>query len=233
LEKRHMAGTEPTDRLLARLPLFEHIAAAPLRALAAQSKIVEARRGEILCGRGERMPGVIALASGTAKLALRNPTGEEKVVRFVGANETFGEASALRERPCPVDMVALTDLVAVVIPAPPLLRLLEQDSRFARNAVRLMADRFLALLGELEATVQHTAVQRLAGYLDTLPAQARERPIVRLPVSKTVLAARLGVTKETLSRLLRELSERGLISVQRREIEIRDRQGLEALSLSH
>jgi len=216
------------ERLLAGLPLFEHVAAAQVRAVAAQSRLLNARRGETLCVRGERMPGVVAMVSGSAKLALRNPHGEEKVVRFVGQNETFGESSALLGRPSPVDMVALVDSVAAIVPAAPLLHLLELDARFARNAVRLMADRFLGLLGELEASTQRSALQRLAAYLDSLaaPAQAEDRSIVRLPVSKTALAARLGVTKETLSRLLRELTEQGLITVLKREIEIRSRSSL-------
>jgi CRP-like cAMP-binding protein len=46
---------------------------------------------------------------------------------------------------------------------------------------------------------------------------------VRLPVSKTVVAGILGVKKETLSRLLRDLSERRLIAVSRRDITILDR----------
>jgi CRP/FNR family transcriptional regulator len=53
---------------------------------------------------------------------------------------------------------------------------------------------------------------------------------VRLPVSKTLVAARLGVRKETLSRLLRELAGRGLISVTQREVKILDRRGLAAVT---
>ena len=44
------------------------------------------------------------------------------------------------------------------------------------------------------------------------------------------VAARLGVKKETLSRLLRELGGRGLISVERREVRILDREGLAAVT---
>jgi CRP-like cAMP-binding protein len=45
-------------------------------------------------------------------------------------------------------------------------------------------------------------------------------------VSKTVVAALVGVKKETLSRLLRDLSERRLIEVSRRDITILDREQL-------
>jgi CRP/FNR family transcriptional regulator len=53
---------------------------------------------------------------------------------------------------------------------------------------------------------------------------------VRLPATKTAIAARLGVTRETLSRLLRELATRGLIEVARNEIMIFDRARLAELA---
>jgi CRP-like cAMP-binding protein len=43
---------------------------------------------------------------------------------------------------------------------------------------------------------------------------------VHLPVSKTVVAARLGLKKETLSRLLQKFSSAGLIAVSHRDIAI-------------
>ena len=46
---------------------------------------------------------------------------------------------------------------------------------------------------------------------------------MRLPVSKTVVAARLGLKKETLSRLFRQFADDGLIEVSRRDITILDR----------
>jgi Bacterial regulatory proteins, crp family. len=45
---------------------------------------------------------------------------------------------------------------------------------------------------------------------------------VHLPVSKSVVAARLGLHRETLSRLLRQFADDGLIAVSRRDIAILD-----------
>ena len=225
-------GNERDPRLiegvLSNLPLFRHVARSQLATVADHSRVHRAGRCTVICRGGEPMPGVVVLAYGSAKLTLRRREGEEKVVRFLGAGDSFGEAAALQGRPCPVDVVALTDSMVVLVPPLPLLRLLEVDPAFARNLVRALSEKFLGLLAELEASLQQSALQRLASYLDSL-AEANDGPdtwVVRLPASKTAVAARLGVTKETMSRLLRELAERGLIAVTRREIEILDRSAL-------
>jgi CRP-like cAMP-binding protein len=220
------------EGVIASLPAFRQLSRKDLDALANHSQLRESRRGAVIVGRGERMPGVIALAYGSAKLALRRANGEEKVVRLLGPGENFGLAAALLDRPCPVQLVALSNSLVATIPPVPLLRLMEQDISFARCVARALAERVLQLVGELEASVQQSGLQRLAGYLDSL-AEPNGQPgswIARLPITKTTIAARLGITKETLSRMLRELASRGLIAVSGPEVDLLDRAGLARLA---
>jgi CRP-like cAMP-binding protein len=220
------------EGVIASLPAFRQLSRKDLDALANHSQLRESRRGAVIVGRGERMPGVIALAYGTAKLALRRANGEEKVVRLLGPAENFGLAAALLDRPCPVQLVALSNSLVATIPPVPLLRLMEQDIGFARGVARALAERVLQLVGELEASVQQSGLQRLACYLDSL-AEPNGQPgswIARLPTTKTTIAARLGIKKETLSRMLRELASRGLIAVSGPQVDILDRAGLAGLA---
>lgn len=220
------------EGVIASLPAFRQLSRKDLDTLANHSQLRESRRGAVIVGRGERMPGVIALAYGTAKLALRRANGDEKVVRLLGPGENFGLAATLLDRPCPVHLVALSNSLVATIPPVPLLRLMEQDIGFARGVARALAERVLQLVGELEASVQQSGLQRLACYLDSL-AEPNGQPgswIARLPTTKTTIAARLGIKKETLSRMLRELASRGLIAVSGPQVDILDRAGLAGLA---
>jgi len=214
-----------TARLLRGTALFANLAPAQIGGLAALSHKASVRRGAAICRQGEPMPTVIALAFGSAMLTLRRPDGSRRTVRFIAARECFGLATALHNRPCPADVTALADCLVISVPAPPLLRLLATDPGFVRDLLRELSDDYLALLDELQASLQKSALQRLASYLGAL-AEPNGTPhtwIARLPVSKTILADRLGITKETMSRLLRELMARGAIEVTRRDITILDR----------
>jgi len=220
------------ESVISKLPAFRQLASMSLEMLANHSQLRELRRGAVIVARGEPIPGVIALAYGSAKLSLRRANGEEKVVRLLGPGEIFGLAAATVDKPCPVDLVALQNCLVVTIPPGPVLRLMEQDIGFARAVARAMAERMLELVAELEASLQQSGLQRLACFLDSL-AEPNGEPgawLVRLPATKTTVAARLGIKKETLSRMLRELTTRGVITVAGPEIAILDRQGLALLS---
>ena len=216
------------EAVLGGAAIFRNVAPEHIASVAAHARSLHLRRGTQICARGKALPGIVLTAYGTVKLSLSKEQGDEKVVRFLEPGTAFGLACALQDQPSPVDVTALTDSGVVLIPALPLQRLLELDARFARNLVRELSGKFLALLAEFDATLHRSALERLAHYLVSLaePNGVAGAYLVRLPATKTAVAARLGVTKETLSRQLRVLSERGLVVVGHHDIEIRDLQAL-------
>lgn len=192
-------------------------------ALAEHCRPLSAKRGEVIVQRGARLPGVLALAEGSVKLSLRAADGDERVLRIVAAGQSFGEPTALLRRPCLYDAIALSDAKLISIAAAGIFALLARDARFARLVAIALAERSYTVLAELEAATTQRGAQRLAGYLESLPKRHSGRgATVHLPVSKTIVAALLGMKKETLSRLLRQFTAEGLIEMTRRDIDIVD-----------
>jgi CRP/FNR family transcriptional regulator, dissimilatory nitrate respiration regulator len=206
-----------------------NLSAAQAAALAKHSKALTLSRGELIAQRGTPLPGVFFLSSGTVKLSLRGPDGEERALRVVSAGDCFGEPTALIGKPCLYDAYALTDVKLVVVPTSSIFALIDHDARFARAMVLALSRRSFGILAEFAAATTQRGAQRLAGYLESLArANGTRSSSVHLPVSKTVVAALLGMKKETLSRLLRQFVTDGMIGVSRREIAILDRQRLSA-----
>jgi len=220
------------EGVVANLPLFRDVCRANVALVASHARIEYCRRGALIARQGERLPGVIGVAYGLVKLVLSRRNGEEKVLRFLGANESFGEAVALLDRPCSLDVVALADTMFAVIPVRPLQQLQERDITFANNLVRALAEGQVRLVREIGASTGRSSAQRLAAYLEALaaPKNGSDACAVRLPVTKTALAARLGITKETMSRLLRGLKEQGLIGMTGGNITILDRERLAGIA---
>lgn len=218
------------EGVLANLPLMEGVSRHVIRQLATQSALVDAKRGETVVRRGDTVRGLYAIAYGSVKKRLRHPGGAEVVLALLGPGDTFAEVPALLACPARVEAVALSDTMLVVINAVCIGTQTVSDPRLARNVSKILARRMHALLGEFERGML-PSLQRLAAYLDSIAEpEAPGTWVARLPVSKTLVAARLDIKKETLSRLLRELAGRGLISVARREIRILDRAALAAVT---
>lgn len=211
--------------VLARQPLFEGISRQHFAEVVRHARTLHFRRGEVVAKRGEMVPGLFAVAYGMVKLALHGNAGAEKVLRLVGPSQTFGEIAMFRQQPLPLEAVAVVDTGLVLVPAPALLRLIETDAQFARSLVASLCQRIHAMVTDFEATTLHGATGRLAAYLESL-ADSPGATIVTLPAAKKLIAARLGMTKETFSRALRELARDGLLRVAGRRIELLDRERL-------
>ena len=221
------------EGVLSRLPLFRSLATHQIVDLAARAKAIHFRRGASVCVRDRCLPGIYAVAYGQVKLGFRDEAGE-RVMRVAAAGETFGLAAAILGRPPLYEAVALENSLLVIVSSAAVVQMLENDPRLARAVIVDLAERNMELVAEAEAGALHSGVQRLAAYLEMLAAhdasKASESCTVHLPTTKTVVASLLGIKKETLSRLLRDLAHRGLIEVEQRKIAILDRIGLTALS---
>lgn len=214
----------PAAALLAGLPMFRrtprgHVAELARRALARQYGA-----GCPILRRGDRVPGLMVVRYGLVKISVRGDS--ERVIRLAGAGESFGEAALFLGEPLPVDVTAVADTAIVIVPAEPLLALFESDPRFARGLLAAVCLRLQMIVADFEAATVHGARERLAAYLGALAAGGAGT--AQLPTAKSVIAARLGMTKETFSRLLRAFMDEGLVRVSGREIRILDAARLEA-----
>jgi len=215
--------TKQIEGMLARLPIFRQTTPAHLQRLARHAELRHVSRNTLLYQRGDPATGFYALVFGQVKLSLHAPDGTEKVLRLVVPGETFAESVLFDVQPQPVNALVLADSCLLFLPAQPLEHLLEHDRAFARALLASLSKRIHMLIADIEAYSLSSGTQRLAAFLHGLAGPSDPAPVrVRLPANKTVIASRLGITKETLSRLLHELTAQGLVEVLRREIVLRD-----------
>jgi CRP-like cAMP-binding protein len=224
-------NVKQVEDILAQLPIFRQVAPAHLHRLARQAQLQRAAKDTLLYRRGDAAAGCYALVRGLLKLSICAPDGAEKVLRLVQAGETFAESVMFDPQPQPVNALALADSEVVFLPLQALNDLLDHDRNFARTLLASLSRRIHLLIADIEAYSLSSGSQRLAAYLNALAAPSDPAPArVRLPANKTVIASRLGITKETLSRLLHDLTVQGLVAVSRREIVLHDPRRLAELA---
>ena len=214
-----------TEAFLASVPLFKELAPAELAPIAAGTTVLEVPRGEIVFNRGDPCEGFHVVVYGQIKLAFVSVGGNEKVVEIVPSGHSFGEALMFMEKPYIVMAQALVDSLLLHVARTVVFAELERDPRFARKMLAGLSLRLHGLISDVEAYSLQSGTERLIGYLlrQDAPSGSDSDPyMVTLPTSKAVVASRLNVTPEHLSRILHELVEAGLIKVDGREVTIFD-----------
>jgi CRP/FNR family transcriptional regulator len=118
----------------------------------------------------------------------------------------------------------------VHLPREALLDAMARHPSVAQCALRSVSRRVLQAAQLLGAAATRPALQRLAGYLlRELGGASAADAKLRLAIPKGALASLLGMTRETLSRLLRSLAQRGLIELRGRTIRVLEPQALAEL----
>ncbi|NCF10914.1 MAG: cyclic nucleotide-binding domain-containing protein [Gammaproteobacteria bacterium] len=219
-----MASLELLDTLR-RIPLFASLDDGELTPVAHAVHRHRLQRGEILFQKGDPALGFYYLVQGQVKLALLAPDGHEKVIELLGEGMTFGEAVMFIDRPYPAYAEVLRDSELLFIPRTPLLDAIQSNPALALKLLAGLSVRLHGMVREIEALSTRNSTQRVIGYL--LADRGDEDPdTLSLPASKALIASQLNLTPETFSRVLHDLQERGLISVDRRTIHLLDRGAL-------
>ncbi len=221
------------EGVLAQTVFLRDAAAAHRSEIAGRCRVLGIRRNQVIVQPGARVPGIFAVAAGRVKLSLCLPGNRHRALEFVEAGQTFGEACAITGNPTPYEARAHTDCELVRIPVAEVFLAIDRDPRLARPLLNSVAERCLQIAAELRSAALLRGAQRLAWYLRSIDGQdGNGTSTLQLPATKTIIASRLDMKKETLSRLLKQLATRGLISVGRHEITILDRARLAELAES-
>ncbi|MFP8777189.1 Crp/Fnr family transcriptional regulator [Hydrogenophaga sp. RWCD_12] len=215
-------------RYLSMLPLFQEMRAEELQRLAQGSRLRQFARGEDVFRTGEPCEEFHVTVSGQVKLFAISPAGQEKIIELVGPGSTFAEALMFMERPYIINAQALTDTLMLSVSREAVLREIHNDPQFSMRMLAGLSRRLHGLVNDVQAYSLHSGVERVIGYLvRDLPEDGGETAAsVLLPVSKASIASRLSMTPEYFSKVLRELEDKGLIEVDKREIRIPDPQRL-------
>lgn len=244
-----MSANLDVPAVLLRQALFAELNAEQLAEIAAGTREKRLARGEMLFQKGDIPTGFYVILMGQMKLAFPSAYGNEKVVEILSARQSFGEAVMFMRRPYPVFSEALQDTLLLHIGQTAVFDLLQNDATFAGKLLAGLSQRLHGLVQDVETYSLHSSAQRVIGYLlDQCPDEGGHEGgeaasqsdkagthalalQVRLPTSKQVIASRLNLTPETLSRVFHTLSERGLITVSGKHITIADADALRAFDL--
>jgi CRP/FNR family transcriptional regulator len=188
------------------------------------------RAGEHIFREGDPFEAIAAVRAGTVKTYVIDREGREHVLGFHLPGEVIG-LNAIDGEHYPCNAVALDTVMLCRFSFPKISVLAAQLPGLQRHLFRLLSrdiGRAALLAGDW------TADQRMAAFLIALSRRLAARGFsatrFQLTMARTDIANYLRLAPETVSRVLRRFQQDGLLQVDRRELELADRDRLEALA---
>lgn len=212
--------------IISHTSLFNMLDEAQLDEIAAASTLSNVKLNTNVVNQGDAASGVFWVVRGQVKIAVNMNNGNEKVIEILGKETCFGLGEMLLGRPHVAFITATTSSTVLHTDRETVLQVAAGNPLFAREIMTCVGRQFYGLVRDIDS-YSKTARQRLAEYL--LRQSKRETSTdIQLVANKGLIASRLSLTRETLSRLFRDFSDSGLIAISGRQITILD---LERLAL--
>ena len=218
-------GATDIQEALTTSHLFSALDETQLGRVRRHCHITDMVEGESLFFQGDNATSFYLVLSGRIKLYRVSPDGKEKVVEIIEAGTTFAEALMFMDEPYyPVTATALAPSRVIVINGREYKAMLRESIDSCFLLMGSMSYRLHGLIREIDALSLDTGTVRTVAYLlHQSPADSNR---FELTVAKSVIASRLSVKPETFSRILKNLHERDIVSIDGRHVTIHDRDAM-------
>jgi CRP-like cAMP-binding protein len=177
---------------------------------------------------GDKAERFYLVNSGQVKLYRLSGDGHEKVIEIIQPGQTFAEATVFMDKHFyPVSAEALEATELLSFDSATLVHILRNSVDGCFALIRILSQRMHQWINEIDRLTLHNATYRLVAFLiESIPGDVHTSPKIHLTTHKGVIASRLSIQPETLSRILARLEKQGLIHVHGNDILINDLDGL-------
>jgi len=232
MQRLHLAtGMTPRDfELVGQVPLFAGLERGRLVELLTDAWVRRVARNTILFLQDEPARCFFVILEGWVRLYRETPGGHESVIAVLAPGESFAEAAIFLNGVYPVNAAVVENARLLCVPSQPFLRRLRESPDLCLNMMASMSVHLRRLVQQIEQLTVRSSAERLADFLLKLtPKEEGESAIIELPWDKALVAARLGMQPETLSRSLAKLRRIG-VETEGSRVVIRDLAGLRQFS---
>lgn len=205
-----------TSSTLRQLPLFANFGEEALTRLCARSITRTYGPGHVLFTTGEPCRGLYVVESGRVRIYRTSPSGREQVLHTEGPGRPVAELPLFDGGPYPASAVAEEESRLIFVPRAEFEALYRGNPDVAQAIIHELGKRLRHLVHVTETLAFRDVAARLALFLAEYAAQhgrpTREGTEIILDRTREELSFELGTARESVSRALKQLREKGLIA---------------------
>ncbi len=204
--------------LLRRVPLFSMLTTS--QAVLVADAVVKRRyrKGETIVEQGKKSCALTILLNGRARVVSRDARGREVILATMRSGDYVGEMSLIDQAPHSASVVAEMQSDTLVLDEMAFARCLPDSDSVAYAVLKGLVHRLRQADRKIESLALMDVYGRVAGALldfavDATPG-ADGAAMIRGRVSRQDVAKMVGASREMVSRVMKDLEERGFIETQ-------------------
>ena len=200
--------------LIRRVPLFSLLTND--QALAIASSVVKRRfrRGEIVVEQGKKSNALFILLTGRARVLTADARGREVILAVLQPGDYVGEMSLIDNEPHSATVRAEVQTDMLILGRAEFARCLPENSSLSYAIMRGLVQRLRSADRQIESLALLDVYGRVARALLDMAEMLGEQNTIRTKVSRQDLAKVVGASREMVSRVMKDLEERGVIETQ-------------------
>ncbi len=208
-------------QIITRIPVFRGLEHQTVEHIVATASSVMLKPHEPLVQQGDPATAFFIVIDGWVKLYRLTLSGDEAVIQILTKGDSFAEASAFTGTSFLVSAELVSESRVVRIPADHVVRCIRENPDIAVAMIVSTSQHMHYLVQEVEQLKARSGVQRVAEFLVSLSPADHGSCVISLPYDKVVIAARLGLKPESLSRVFAKLKALG-VAVHATHVAIKD-----------
>lgn len=221
-----MAQFALNPNILKNVPLFSSFSSQQLTALLPAVQHRRFPRGSYVIRAGEETDALYIILAGRAKVLIPDDDGNEVILSVIGPNEFFGEMGLLDEQPRSASVETLEPCEMLRISKSGFLICLKDNFDAAMLIIRNLVRRLRDADRKIESLALIDVYGRVARLLIEMAKPVDGQWIIEKAPPKQEIARMIGASREMVSRVVKDLHEKGAIRAEKRKIFVLDRQSM-------
>ena len=198
--------------LLRRVPLFSLLTVAQAEVISGAVIKRRFKRGEALVEQGQKSNALFILLTGRARVVTSDSRGREVILATLAQGDYLGEMSIIDNEPHSATVRAEVATDVLMLGRAEFARCLTENASMSLVVMRGLVKRLRHADRKIESLALLDVYGRVAhALLDFAVADAQGQLLIKEKISRQDLAKMVGASREMVSRVMKDLEERGFI----------------------
>ena len=173
---------------------------------------------------GDSSTAFYIVVSGSVKITKLAESGREKILKVMKSGDFFGEMGLLEDKPRSATAVIREKTRLIIFNKDDFLRFIKNQSQIALNIITELSRRLRKADQDIESLAFLDVESRLKGYFVKMAQKKTNKKKKKIKLNRKLthkqLAHRIGTSRETITRIMKRLENRGLIEVTEKNINL-------------